>query len=113
MKWYSIVMLLVFVAVADDGCLDKDIASIRTDICGKKYTKDILPDSLTAIRVAEAVLVPIYGKESVDSGKPYKATKKDDVWVIRGTLPKGKNGGVAEIVLSKKNGSVISICHGK
>jgi len=35
-----------------------------------------VPDSKTAVTVAEAVLIPVYGKEQIESERPFTATLK-------------------------------------
>jgi hypothetical protein len=42
-----------------------------------------VPDSATAVRIAEAVLMPIYGKEHIESERPFIAELKDRVWTGR------------------------------
>jgi len=39
-----------------------------------------VPDAKTAVAIAEAVLIPIYGKEQINSEKPLKANLKDGIW---------------------------------
>ena len=53
-----------------------------------------VPDSTTAIKVAEAVLIPVYGKDKIESERPFKATLDHDVWTVDGTLhcSDGKGG---------------------
>lgn len=68
----------------------------------------------SAIRMAEVVLVPIYG-ESVDSKKPFKA-KYDceyEVWVVSGTLGKKFLGGVPNVIIQKSDGKVLAVWHSK
>jgi len=72
-----------------------------------------IPDEKTAIRVAEAVLMPIYGEEQVVSQRPFTAKLKKDAWIVTGHLPEGLFGGVAEIKISKKTGEILSVTHGK
>lgn len=95
-------------------------------LCGKTYT-NFVPDSATAIKVAEAVWLPIYG-ESIYKEKPYNAKLVgDSVWYVYGYLPKSYisidskgdttyhifHGGVAEIEIRKSDCFVIKVCHGK
>src|SRR5438876_9669483 len=47
-----------------------------------------VPDSGTAVRVAVAVWIPIYGASQIRSEQPYVATLKDGVWTVTGTLPR-------------------------
>lgn len=76
-----------------------------------------VPDASTAIKIAEAVLLPIYGEKVIDEEKPLKAVLKDGVWIVEGTLPclEGKRclGGVAIIEISKDDGRVLRVSHGK
>jgi|SRR5579862_2942988 len=72
-----------------------------------------VPDEKTAIRVAEALLIPIFGEKRIDSERPFSAELNGDIWVVKGYLPYGVKGGVAEIQISKKTCQVISVTHGK
>jgi hypothetical protein len=81
-----------------------------------------VPDAATAVRIAEAVLVPVYGKKQIESEEPFTAKLKDDVWTVAGTLrcPDGKggittscDGGVAVVEISKVDAHVISMIHNK
>ena len=70
-----------------------------------------VPDEQTAIRMAEAVWIPIYGAKQIEREKPFKATLKDGVWTVRGTLPKGHVGGTAIAEISKTDGCILRIIH--
>ncbi len=72
-----------------------------------------LPDSLTAVRVAVAILTPIYGQEQIRKERPLVATLADSTWTVRGSLPAGTVGGVVSIQLSKRDARVIRVSHGK
>lgn len=72
-----------------------------------------VPDSPTAVSVAEAVSIPIYGREKVESQKPFRASLKGSTWTVTGTLEKGLVGGVAEVVIDKMTGRIIRISHGR
>jgi hypothetical protein len=72
-----------------------------------------VPDAETAIRVAEAILIPIYGKESVESGRPFVALLNGNVWTVTGTLPKGTLGGVATVEIAKDSACILRVAHGK
>ena len=74
---------------------------------------DVIPDEKTAIKVAEAIWLPRFGK-IIYKSKPFKATlEKDSIWHVKGTLPKKHFGGVPHAFISKKNGRIISFFHGK
>lgn len=70
----------------------------------------VVPDEKTAIRIAEAVLLPIYGERTIGSERPLKALR-DGVWMVEGTLPKGVDGGTAVVRLSRDDGRVLFIAH--
>lgn len=72
-----------------------------------------VPDSKTAIKIAEAVLSTIYGESVVKKEKPLVASLKDDVWTIEGTAPKDVQGGTALIIIAKSDGRIIRVTHGK
>jgi hypothetical protein len=71
-----------------------------------------VPDAETAIRVAEAIWLPIYGK-GIYQRKPFVAHLNGDVWVVEGSLPKGVLGGVPLAEISKSDGRVLRVTHGK
>jgi hypothetical protein len=77
---------------------------------------------LTPLRIAEAVLVPVYGKKQIESERPFTATLKGEVWAVGGTLhcSDGKGGdttfcagGVAVVKISKSDGRILYMMHGK
>lgn len=87
---------------------------IRSVAAGSYTPKNgFVPDKETAVRVAEAILVPIYGEKQVASEHPFSADLKGDVWTVTGHLPEGWTGGVAEVKISKRTCQVISVNHGK
>ena len=72
-----------------------------------------VPGAGTAIKIAEAVWLPIYGKQ-IENEKPFKAHLKDDmIWVVEGTLPPHMLGGVAYAEIQKADGKILSVIHGK
>ena len=40
-----------------------------------------VPDAHTAIRIAEAVWIPIYGEQKLKKEKPFHAQYRDDHWI--------------------------------
>ena len=73
-----------------------------------------VPDAETAIAIAQAVWGPIYGRENIAREKPFKATLHNGVWRVEGSLPKEYNyGGVAIAEISKKDGRILGVIHGK
>ncbi len=72
-----------------------------------------VPDEITATRVAEAILIPIYGQSQVESERPYSAKLTGNVWKVIGHLPAGVDGGVAEVSIDKRDGRILRVTHGK
>ena len=73
-----------------------------------------VPDAKTAIRIAVAVLTPIYGEKQVQFEKPYRATLKNGIWTVNGSLPNSFTvGGTAFIQISKKDGRILFVMHTK
>lgn len=77
-----------------------------------KPEKGYVSDAATAIKIAEAVLIPIYGEKIIAAEKPFKAELKDNVWIVEGTLHSAR-GGVAVIEISKDDGAILRVSHGK
>lgn len=74
-------------------------------------SKGFVPDDRTAIKVAEAIWLPIYGKD-ISKKKPFVATlKKDSVWVVKGTIKKNHLGGVPIIEIQKSDCKVLRVYH--
>ena len=73
----------------------------------------VVPDDATAIKIAVAVWEPIYGADKISAEKPFRATLTKGVWTVQGSLPEGMKGGVALAEISKADGRIIRISHGK
>ena len=91
--------------------------SLSSGCISQKYSavpdRGFVPDKETAIRIAEAVLIPIYGKDTIDSERPFSASLENGRWVVEGALPKGMLGGVAVVEISRANGAILRVSHGK
>ncbi|WP_158380846.1 NTF2 fold immunity protein [Chitinilyticum litopenaei] len=72
-----------------------------------------VPDATTAIAIAVAVWKPIYGEKEIGSQKPYRASLKNGKWFVTGSLPKEQAGGTAIAEISKADGRILRISHGK
>jgi hypothetical protein len=79
-----------------------------------------VPDAETAVKVAEAALVRIYGKKVIESERPFTARLEGNVWFVSGTLhcSDGKGGttsncvgGVATAKVSKTDGHILATWH--
>jgi hypothetical protein len=82
---------------------------------------DFVPDEKTAISVAEAIWLPIFG-ESIYNKKPFIAELKNNIWIVKGTfnLPKQNGdsivfikGGVPYIKIQKTDCKILSVYHTK
>ena len=74
----------------------------------KKLTK--LED---LVNVAEKVLIPIYGEESIKGEQPYRIKRYKEKWIVTGSLPEGSVGGVFKMVINAENSQVESVIHGE
>jgi hypothetical protein len=72
-----------------------------------------IPDSITAVQVAEPVLFKIYGKSNIASERPYETYLINHYWVIMGTLPKEWLGGTFLLILDAQDGRIIKLTHGR
>src|SRR5262245_25282302 len=73
-----------------------------------------VPNAETAISIAVAVWSPIYGTENIARQKPFQATLgAKGVWFVRGSLPRGWRGGIAEAEIAKADGRILRVSHGK
>jgi hypothetical protein len=71
-----------------------------------------VPNSETAVKVGEAVLIPVYGEKQILAERPFKATLHGSVWTVEGTLPCGNcNGGTAFVKISKTSGQILFMTH--
>lgn len=78
--------------------------------------KGVVTNEDSAIKIAESILVNIYG-DKILAQRPFKAKLEGDIWKITGTFhcPKGVGckGGVARIEINRKDSRVISVTHDK
>jgi hypothetical protein len=72
-----------------------------------------VPDSATAVRIAIAVWAPIYGEQHIRGEQPYRASLRDGIWTVEGSLPKNLFGGVAVAEIAKQDGRIVRVSHGK
>jgi NTF2 fold immunity protein len=69
-----------------------------------------VPNAETAMRIAEAVWIPIYGKKLIEGEKPFTAELKDETWIVRGRRPVDK-GGTAVAEIAKLDGRILRVVH--
>ena len=98
-----------------DMRLDTSIPRIRPYFEGYGFDKSrgMVPDKETAIKIAESIWYPIYGSQ-IYTEQPFIAElESDTVWIVRGSLPKDRVGGCAEIRLRKSDAAVLYVDHEK
>jgi hypothetical protein len=68
---------------------------------------DYVPNAETAIKVAEAIWLPIYG-EKIYENRPFRASLTNaNVWIVEGTTMKETKGGVPYIEIQKKDCKIL------
>jgi len=92
------------------------LGSLSLLYANKKNSEEnnYVPDKETAIKIAEAIWLPIYGKK-IYSEKPFEATldKKAKIWIVHGTLSANAVGGVAYIEIQKSDCKILNVYHEK
>jgi len=81
-----------------------------------KPRSGFVPNAETAVKVGEAVLMPVYGERMIRDEEPFKAKREGDVWTVEGTLNCGAPqcvGGTAVVKISKTSGEILFMTHNK
>src|ERR1700694_3852686 len=108
MKKKALVFVLFFITLISFCGIFQSVAMKK----GFLINTDYVPNAETAIKIAEAVWLPIYG-EKIYENKPFKAKlKNSNVWIVQGTL-KNDLGGVPYIEIQKKDCKILKVYHGK
>jgi len=93
-----ILALLSFAYASDNKTEDTSLPS-----------RGVVPNEVTAVKIAEAVFLPIYGEDEVARYRPYEATLKDGIWTVFGTLKRNVRGGTPTVKIQKSDGKVLDI----
>lgn len=102
------------------------VALALTSFAQHPKPAQVVPDQETAIKIAEAIWLPLYGP-SVLSKRPYKAVLNDGYWYVTGSLPSSRievnsmgdttyhvtGGGVPHILISAATCEVVDVGHSK
>jgi len=72
-------------------------------------SRGVVPNEITAVKIAEAVFLPIFGEEEVAKYRPYEAILKDGVWTVFGTLKPGSRGGTPTLTIQKIDAKVLDV----
>ena len=81
------------------------------DFPSDKYLGEIL-NAEQAKEKAIKEWLDLFGNK-INNEKPYQVffDEENDVWLVKGTLPKGRKGGVAYILIKKSDGKILAIWH--
>lgn len=75
--------------------------------------RGVIATGTIAKNIANIYLGEVYGAQKILAEFPLTAKLQDGVWTVEGHLPPASDGGVAIIRLCRRNGTVLSIIHGK
>jgi hypothetical protein len=75
-----------------------------------------VPTATVAVAIAEAVLIPVYGRKQIVSERPFKAELSGGVWDVNGSLHCDPPvlpcpGGTAQVKISKITGEILFMTH--
>jgi NTF2 fold immunity protein len=93
------------------------IAYSQTGQASFRPKEGFVPNAETAVKVGEAVLMPVYGEKTIVRERPFKAALQGEVWRVAGTLhcdgPPGETcpGGTAVVKISKTSGQILFMMH--
>ena len=108
--------LLGVTVVASAGVM---FAAVESTKHSAKPPAGFVPDAKTAIKIAVAVWEPIYGENEIAHERPYTARlQTNGIWVVEGSFHSGwlgtaAKGGVAIAEISKEDGRILRVSHGK
>ncbi len=60
----------------------------------------LVPDEQAAVKIAEAILFPIYGEKVIRGEKPYVVKLADGKWTIDGSMPETKAASLSSVACS-------------
>ena len=86
---------------------------LKEPVKERVLVQPVIRNEKMAVAVAEALAFNVYGAEQIKQERPYRTELINGYWLITGTLPKGYDGGVFEIVLKAEDGQVVRLLHSK
>jgi hypothetical protein len=108
-SYLKLLILALFISILPIGT--KMIHAVANALPPKVVQNGVVPDEATAIAIAEAVLIPVYGKDKILSERPFKAKLEKGVWTVYGFLPEGWIGGTAQVKIDKAHGAILGLTH--
>jgi len=100
-----LITLLIFSSIILVNC-SKNAATFS-----HQPSSGYVPDDTTAIKIAEAIWLPVYGK-TIYNCTPFVAELKNGVWIVTGTLHTDF-GGTPYIEIRKKDCLIMRMSHEK
>lgn len=97
-------------AVSAFGVLVAALTTAQVPRSSESYVppQGMVPNKETAVRIADAVLTPIYGEAAVEHEKPYSVTLRGGIWIVKGKTHPGPGGNLL-IEISKKTGCILRV----
>ncbi len=69
----------------------------------------VVPDEATAIKIAEAVLLPLYGEDEMVRQRPLIARFDGKLWTVMGRIRPSSRGNSVIVIIAKKDGRILRI----
>jgi hypothetical protein len=110
--------LIVIVAVLAVSCVRHRLtpradqsksASPDISLASLKPKLGYVPDETTAIAIAKAVWVPVFGKDGVEAQKPITASLQNGVWVVQGRNPVPFPSETFVALISQDDGRILEV----
>lgn len=116
MKLTCAIIFLIFClfSVAQNSTDHEEFVFVRRQI---KETHSVVPkngyvpDKETAMTIAYAVALPVYGREALDAEKPFRAELESGKWTVLGTFHGKGDGGTLIVQIDKMGGRVLYLSH--
>lgn len=119
MKYKRKIIAILSLALLTSGCLADGasataIQDSKLESVGYMPPGGMIPDVETAKLVANIVLSRIYGPKLIQEEQPFRVALRENIWIVMGkALPPDTAGGVAVIKISKIDGRIMYVMHGK
>lgn len=82
-----------------------------SDIKGYSPSEGLVTTAEIAFKIAEPILVNIYGEDTIEGEKPFSINLENNIWMIEGSLEEGFKGGVAYMEIDKYTGEILKVIH--
>ncbi len=109
--FFGVLVISLIIGTAVTPGIAHDSVSPDQNAKGYIPREGFVPDSATAVRVAVAVWMPIYGADHIRSEQPFVAKLNRGVWTVEGTLPPLSLGGTAVARIAKRDGRILYVNH--